>query len=142
MNGNTYNTKQRALILELLINNKGVGLTCEEIADKLKENGTPVGKSTLYRYLEKLINSGDVRKDISLDGKSATFQFVDKAMSCHNHMHLKCTSCGKIAHLSCDFMESVSAHIFDHHQFTVNNTQTVILGLCNDCLGKGGIQCL
>lgn len=138
MNGNTYNTKQRALILELLINNKGIGLTCEEIGDKLKENGTPVGKSTLYRYLEKLVSSGEMRKDLSVDGKSAIFHYVDKSMSCHNHMHLKCTSCGKIEHLSCQFMDTVNEHIFEHHKFTINNTKTVLIGVCADCCKNGG----
>ncbi len=137
MSAGTYNTKQRALILSVLTNNKGVDLTCEEIADMLKCNGTPVGKATLYRYLDKLTVSGEVRKVLSIDGKSATFQLIDKTLSCQNHMHLKCTGCGKLQHLSCEFMYEVNEHIFKHHQFTIDNTQTVILGLCDKCKESG-----
>ena len=130
---NTYNTKQKQLISDILIENKSRDLTCDEIADVLKDRGTPVGKATLYRYLERLNKDGSIRKTVAPGAKSATFQFIDKEMRCESHLHLKCTGCGQLTHLGCDFMNSVSEHVFKHHKFKIDNTQTVILGLCEKC---------
>lgn len=136
---NTYNTKQKQLISQILTDNMSKDLTCDEIADILKKNGTPVGKATLYRFLENLSQKGLVRKTVSAGTKSATFQLVDKEMCCDSHLHLKCTECGKLIHLGCDFMNGVSSHLLEHHKFKIDNSQTVILGVCENC-GKGEVS--
>ena len=104
--------------------------------DYLKQKGTPVSKPTAYRYLGKLCEKGVLRK--FSDSKSAAFQYIDSENSCHEHMHLKCLNCGEFIHLGCDFMSKVDKHIFEHHNFKVDNSKTVILGLCEKCtLSKG-----
>lgn len=135
---NTYNTKQKQLISQILSENRNQDLTCDEIGDILKEKGTPVGKATLYRYLDSLCKNGLARKTVSANTKSATFQLVDKEMSCETHLHLKCTGCGKLIHLGCDFMNGVSSHVLEHHKFRIDNSQTVILGVCENC-AKGEV---
>ena len=137
MRAYTYNTKQKQLIFDLLKNNSEIQFTCDEISDSLKKVGTPVGKATLYRHLDKLCYDGFVRK--YFDSKSATYQFVDKKMNCDEHMHLKCTYCGKLVHLGCEFMSTVSEHIKEHHNFKVDNSKTVILGVCDHCSEKTGV---
>ena len=131
MRTDTYNTKQKQLIYDLMKNNSEVQFSCEEISYLLKQKGTPVGKTTVYRYLDKLCADGIVRK--FSDTKSATFQFVDSELCCEEHMHLKCTSCGKFTHLGCEFMSSVEKHIMEHHNFKIDNSKTVILGVCEKC---------
>ena len=136
MRTDTYNTRQKQLIYELLKNNSEAQFTCEDISDLLKKEGTPVGKTTVYRYLDKLCADGTVRK--FSDTKSATFQFVNADLRCDDHMHLKCTSCGKFIHLGCEFMNSVGKHIMEHHSFTIDNSKTVILGVCEKCSSENG----
>lgn len=133
MSGSSYNTKQKQLITKLLIDNKTHQFTCEEISDLLKNNGTPVGKATLYRYLEKLSVTGEVRKFIEPGSKSAYFQYIDNELNCKEHLHLMCTDCGKLIHLGCDFMNGVGEHILNHHKFRIDNSKTVIYGLCENC---------
>ena len=132
-----YNTKQKQLIYDYLLLNKDKLLSCDEISDALKKSGTPVGKATLYRFLDSLVSTGEVRKIIDNDKKSASYQLLDKEMNCHGHMHLKCLGCGELKHLGCDFMSSVGEHIFEHHQFTIDNSKTLIYGFCADCREKG-----
>lgn len=132
-----YNTKQKQIILDCLTANNHCLLTCDEISDILKQSGTPVGKATLYRYLDSLVLSGDARKLSDESKKSAAYQLIDKDMDCHSHMHLKCTDCGKLIHLGCDFMSGVGEHILEHHQFRIDNSKTLIYGVCSDCSGKG-----
>ena len=132
-----YNTKQKQIILDCLMSNSHKLMTCDEISDALKESGTPVGKATLYRFLDSLVVSGDARKLSDESKKCAAYQLIDKDMNCHSHMHLKCISCGALTHLGCDFMSGVGEHIFEHHQFKIDNSRTLIYGTCSACSEKG-----
>lgn len=132
MSNNTYNTKQKQLIYDLLCRNKNTQFTCEELAGILKESGTPVGKTTVYRYIMKLLSEGKVRR-FTDEGKTATFCFVENKEQCESHMHLKCTGCGEFIHLDCEVMNEVIGHITSEHNFKIDNSQTVIYGLCGKC---------
>lgn len=129
----TYNTKQKTLIMSLLEKEKEAPLSCDSIVAMLVSEGTPVGKTTVYRFLENLAAKGEVRKFVDSHSKTATFQLVDKSLNCAEHMHLRCVGCGRIVHLGCEFMSEVGTHIFEHHGFTVDNSKTVILGKCENC---------
>ncbi len=136
MSNFTYKTKQKALISSLLESVKGQELTCDEISDKLKSQGTPVGKATLYRYLENLTDSGKVRKTKYPGEKSAKFQYIDEEMDCNSHLHLKCRECGILIHLGCDFMNEVYGHVLEHHGFVIDYSRTYIMGVCESCRCK------
>lgn len=129
----TYKTRQRLQVLNCLIDNKANHLTADEIAVILKQQGAEVGKTTVYRALEKLLEEGSIRKYISEEGKSACFQYVDDSEECRRHFHLKCVKCGRLIHLECDYLSDLETHIFEHHKFTVDNTKTVLYGVCGDC---------
>lgn len=129
----TYNTKQKKTIEAFLKENVKEQFTCEEISDTLKKRGTPVGKTTVYRYIEKLVHEGKVHKITGGISKSAQFQYIDEGMECHRHMHLKCLKCGEFIHLGCEFLTEVNEHIYEHHRFRVDNSKTVLYGLCDKC---------
>lgn len=128
----TYNTKQKQLILSLLSENSNEQFTCEEIASMLKNNGTPVGKSTVYRYLLKLESEGKVRK-FTENSKSAFFRYIKDIDGCEGHLHLKCLSCGDFVHLSCELMDEVNSHLIKDHHFRIDNSKTILYGLCENC---------
>ncbi|MBR6568364.1 MAG: transcriptional repressor [Clostridia bacterium] len=130
---NTYNTKQKKLISEFFEGNTEKQFTCDEISEALKIKGTPVGKTTVYRYVEKLVNEGKIRKITGGISKSALYQYIDEDMNCNSHMHLKCLKCGEFFHLGCDFLNSVNDHIYEHHRFRVDNSKSVLYGLCEKC---------
>lgn len=126
-----YKTKQRALVLEYFRNNEGLHLTIDDICQGLKDDGTPVGKTTVYRYVQKLADEGIVTK-YSLDNESSCYQYHGENKT--QHFHLKCTVCMELFHASCEFMESVDGHIFHHHGFKVDSSKTVFYGVCQNCL--------
>ncbi len=138
MSKSTYNTRQKQIIYDFLLNNAQSLLTCDEISFALKNSGTPVGKATLYRFLDSLVSSGNVRKVMDDSKKSAAYQLLDKELNCEGHMHLKCTCCGDFVHLGCDFMHSVGEHILEHHKFKIDNSKTLIYGVCSKCSEKVG----
>ena len=129
-----YNAKQGDLILRLIRENGGRHLTAEDIVRRLADSGCAVGKSTVYRHLERLTREGTVRRFVLHDGESACYQFAGDG--CCNHYHLKCSRCGRLLHVECEYLDKVSEHIYEHHGFTLSEENTVLYGLCADCAGK------
>lgn len=129
----SYKTKQRDQILDCLIQNKDRHITADEITARLGGENAPVGKTTVYRYLDKLVSQGIVRKYFIEEGKSACYQYMDNDSVCNEHFHLKCTGCGKLIHLECRYMGALDSHIREHHAFAVDHSKTVLYGKCIDC---------
>lgn len=127
-----YNTKQRELVLQCIKDCAG-HITALEIVRKLDDEGTPVGIATVYRQLDKLVKSNIIRKFTSLDGESACYQIISELHRCDEHFHLKCTGCGDLIHMDCDFMDEMDEHIKSHHGFTVDSSKTVLYGCCKKC---------
>ena len=127
-----YNTRQKEKLIDYLVRNKEKHTNVQEISIYLAAEGTPVGTATIYRQLDKLVESGTVRK-YSFDGKvGACYQYIDKEHECHEHFHLKCLVCG--IHLDCDHLMSINRHIEEHHGFVIDPSQTVFYGRCADCI--------
>lgn len=125
-----YKTRQRELILNYLIENKNHHVIADDIAEHLS-----VGKSTVYRYLDKLVNDGIVRKYNIADGKSACYQYCENT-DCHNHYHFKCNECGNLFHIECSHIDNMTQHIYKSHRFNVDLCKTVIYGICESCSKK------
>ena len=128
---NEYNTRQRVAILDYLQENT-THTTVRDIISHLSEQGIKVGVTTAYRTLEKLCEQGVVRKFIIDERSGACYQYAQSS-NCHEHFHLKCVKCGKLIHLSCDFLMQMENHILNDHGFTVSSGKTVIYGVCAEC---------
>ncbi len=137
---NGYKTKQRDTILKYMTDHQDAHVTVNTISDYLSEQGTPVGTATIYRHLEKLVESGRVRKYTVDSGTGACFQYVSEDRLCHEHFHLKCEKCGKLIHLECSFMKELSEHILAGHGFEIDPRRTVFYGSCRDCLNQETIE--
>ncbi len=131
-----YKTRQREQILAFLMQCGDRHLSAEEVAAHMKEQGNPVGKSTVYRYLDKLVEQGLVRKYYLQAGQGACYQYWEDGKSCREHFHLKCTGCGKLIHVECNYLDEVALHLLEHHGFSVDNTKTVLYGFCKECMEK------
>lgn len=128
-----YTTRQGEVILSLLKGQAGRHFTADDILKILADNGKYVGKATVYRHLDKLIKSGQVRKYIVDEGSSACYEYINGADDCHRHYHLKCSSCGKLIHMECEYLDEVASHVLSHHGFVVNPEKTVLYGICKNC---------
>ncbi|MBO5726766.1 MAG: transcriptional repressor [Clostridia bacterium] len=131
-----YKTRQKAVIEELLVKNANRHLTADDITDMLKENGNDVGRTTVYRTLERLVSDNKVRRFSMPQGESACYQYISMGETCHEHFHLKCNKCGALFHIECEQMSLLSGHIAEHHGFAVDNLKTVLYGVCRKCAGE------
>lgn len=127
----SYVTKQGQLIKDFLENNSDRHFSADEVYFALRSGGESIGKTTVYRQLERLADEGCVQKFSSGANGACCYQLASCA--CHNHYHLKCSECGTLLHVECDFLDRLSAHIYDDHKFTVDGSKTVLYGLCEAC---------
>ncbi len=128
-----YHTKQRDLILGCLKKHRLQHATADNIRDYLREQGEAIGQTTVYRNLSKLQKEGIVVKYAGAQGQGACFQYVDCGQSDAAHYHLVCIDCGQMIHLECGYLDDMTAHLLEHHQFSIDKYKTVIYGLCNEC---------
>lgn len=128
-----YATEKRNKILEYLITHKDEDISVKDIERHLEEEGMSANITTIYRYLEKLEADGKVLKRVGEQGNKSTFQYVKPEASCHNHLHMKCSGCGKIYHMDCGFMRDFQQHIYEHHHFKLECKTSMLYGLCGKC---------
>ncbi|MGN0350629.1 MAG: Fur family transcriptional regulator [Roseburia sp.] len=130
-----YNTKQREKLLNYMRAVPGKHITVAEVCEYFTEQGEAIGKTTVYRHLEKMVSAGIVKKYILDANSPACFEYIGEEqsaceMSC---FHCKCTVCGKLIHLHCDELRNTGEHILNHHGFEIDARRTVFYGVCESC---------
>ncbi len=129
----SYNTAGKRLVTDFLSKNSDKQYTVDELYECLVREGASVGKSSLYRLLEKLSAEGSVRK-FKREGDAFTaFQYAGDRKDCERHLHLKCAECGRLVHLECKRSVSLIEHVYEEHGFTIDNKKSVLYGTCNEC---------
>ena len=128
----TYNTETREKIIEFLKMNKD-SFSAEEIYSALSESGA--SKSTVFRQLARLSQEAEIKRITSESSRSVRYQYVDRE-HCGSHLHLKCSSCGKLVHLDNDVTEFFEKSIKSSKRFSID-TGAFIPGLCDTCILKG-----
>jgi Fur family ferric uptake transcriptional regulator len=130
-----YKTRQRDEILAAL-KSLGTGhVTAGDVYAYLCAAGRPIGRTTVYRQLERLVDEGAVEKYSGGGRHSACFEYVGEGAhaaggTCY---HLKCERCGKLIHLNCDALEVICDHLSAEHGFALDPKRTVFYGLCEAC---------
>lgn len=128
-----YNTKARSVVTEYLKENRGKTVSAAQIFSAVKMSGVTVSESTVYRCLSRLEKESKIMKYVSEKGESAVYQYIGEEADCRGHLHLKCSSCGRVYHLDCGFMEELSRHLDFDHGFHISCEGSIIYGLCKNC---------
>ena len=132
-----YQTEQKKLLLAFFASHPAEQFTAEEAACALMgedENGEKSpAKSTVYRLVAEMATQGHLRRFPKTDGgRGWLYQYHEKH-NCDGHLHLKCAVCGSLLHLECGMSNELLAHIENTHGFQVDNTATVLYGVCAEC---------
>lgn len=125
-----YNTKQREMILTLLKENIGQGLTARQLIGLMKEKDMKVGTSTLYRRMRSLEEAGQVCS--YKVGGERFYEYLECA-ACREELHLVCEHCQQIIHMNCSAMLAFDRHVLEDHGFVINRPKSVIYGTCREC---------
>jgi len=130
-----YNTEQRELLYRFFKANCDRQFSVANIAETLCKK-KKISISAVYRNICELEKEGLVRKFANEGSRNFLYQYIDKE-KCADHLHLQCTECGKICHLSDDATKIIITAALERSSFTIDGKQTTIYGRCADC-GKSG----
>jgi Fur family ferric uptake transcriptional regulator len=122
-------TPQRRLIADIL-HEAEAHLTAEDIIAEVRNKMPGVNKSTIYRTLELLEQTGCVFKSETGD------RFIYHHAEEGHHHHLTCLKCGKTIDCSENLFLPVEKSLADRYGFKVNFRHMVIEGLCENCKNK------
>lgn len=130
----TYTTRQGEAVLAYLASQKGRHVTAAQVAEHL---GNIIGRTTVYRQLDRLVREGRLRRYMLDEAAGACFQYVEENEGAGEHFHLKCEACGKLIHMDGKALPDVTGGILQHYAFEVDVNRTVFYGRCRACSGKG-----
>ena len=136
-----YLTQQKRSLLRFLTQNSERAFTVEEITEGMKnkeDNGASddssraPGKSTVYRLITRFVEEGTVKRFERGHSRRFAYQIVS-GERCHFHLHMKCSSCGKLFHLDEGVSDELLHKIKRLCNFSISETDTVLFGLCGKC---------
>lgn len=121
-----YHTKQKEIILDIIKKENG-RFSINDIYKKTRG----VGLTTVYRFINKLVEEDKVSREV--DNNNQVYYYYLSDCKCRYHMYLKCSKCGKMIHINCDFTEELYNHILKEHGFVTNKEHLIINGMCQEC---------
>ena len=144
----SYNTNQKKLIVDFLKNNAEKQYTIEELAENITSSPTEVfegdeaeqssqsapkiGKSTIYRLINKMVEEGSVRRTVKGNSRQFLYQYAD-IEECKFHLHMKCRECGKLFHMDDEKSKKLMDMLHDGNGFDLDMRETLLMGTCEKC---------
>lgn len=123
-------TPQRQLVLEAV--DRLEHPTPETILERVRETAAAVNLSTVYRTLDLLEELGLVTH-AHLSHRSPSYHTT----AAGPHVHLVCTSCGRVQETGADVISDVVRRVGDDLGFTVDVGHASLSGLCAACSERG-----
>lgn len=123
------NTIQKDLVRNAVFEMKR-HVTANEVYAFIKKMYPTIGKGTIYRNLEILVEEGALRKVEVLDGPNR-FDFT-----LENHYHVMCVRCGEISDVDMDEIPDLLERIHDNHGIEYLDYDISFKGICPQCSEK------
>ena len=127
------NTRPRRLIAEQLteLADRGTDFTIDELWQMLKQEEPKMGRATVYRAVEMLVNAGVLDRIEFADG---THHY--RVCGGMHHHHLTCTRCHRVVEVNvCLPIEQIAA-ISRQTDFAIEGHSLSLFGCCADCRKK------
>ena len=105
-------------------------VTANEVYEFIKETYPTIGKGTVYRNLDILVEEGALRKVEVPDGPNR-FDFTLK-----NHYHVRCVKCGEVSDVDMDEILGLLEKIHDTHGTDFLGYDILFKGICPKCQKK------
>lgn len=122
-------TEPRKAVVEVLAEGHQ-HLSHAEILDRAKQRHPDIGRATVYRTLELLVEMGMIHATYLGD---ANQRFIIPVGG--HHHHLVCTRCGEILDLDeCHFGNALTA-VSQQTNFTIDSHLVELYGTCAQCQG-------
>ena len=123
------NTIQKDLVRNAVYEMKR-HVTANEVYEFIKESYPTIGKGTVYRNLDRLVEEGALRKVEVSEGPNR-FDFTLK-----NHYHVRCVKCGEVSDVDMDEIPDLMKKIHDTHGIEFLDYDISFKGICQKCRGE------
>lgn len=125
-------TKQRRTVLDVFLEHPGEHLSAEDVYGLLRAQSMDIGLATVYRSLELLAELGILQRMEFGDGCSR-YEVGTMTPDEHQHHHMICLKCGKVAEFPDDLLDELEAKIERQSGFKVSDHQVKFFGVCQAC---------
>ena len=119
-------TRQREIVAAALLDARE-HLSAEELTARLRGHG--VSKSTIYRTLQLLVESGIVDGQEYGDGR----MYYETMVGRDHHDHLVCLGCGELIEFQSPEIETLQERVAGAHDFEVVSHTHKLFGYCARC---------
>jgi Fur family transcriptional regulator, ferric uptake regulator len=125
------NTRPRKLIAERLIELAGNGtdFTVEDLWQTLRQAEPGIGRATVYRAVEKLVNRGLLTRIEFADG-THHYRVCDGN---EHHHHLTCTQCHRVVDINICLPADQFEAVEKQADFVIEGHALTLFGRCNNC---------
>lgn len=120
------NTIQRSLVLET-VKELRCHATSDEVYDAIVKKHPTISRGTVYRNLNLLSNTGEIRK-VEIPSGADRFDHL-----CHEHYHARCVKCGRVIDMDMDYITDLEKNIKDTHGFEFTGHDVMFKGICPEC---------
>ena len=133
--GGKRSTK-REQILGTFLKQEG-HLSADDLFDLVRREAPGIGRATVYRTLQWMVEAGVARKVDFGEGRSR----FEPSYGHPRHFHLICDTCHRSSEFLSSDIESVVEEVATARRFTPAQTVVQIYGTCEDCrAGAGGAK--
>ncbi|HNV86733.1 MAG TPA: transcriptional repressor [Candidatus Omnitrophota bacterium] len=101
----------------------------DSLYERFKNQGSRIGRDTVYRTLPLLLESGVIQKSAGLSKR----EFFERTSAKGHHDHLVCVRCGKIIEFKCPEIETFQAKVFSEYLFQPICHDHRLFGICRSC---------
>ncbi|MGH2913593.1 MAG: Fur family transcriptional regulator [Solirubrobacteraceae bacterium] len=119
----------RDRVIEVLLDQE-CALTAVEIEQRLRAQGRPTARATIYRVLDLLVDRG-LAERVVVDGGQARFEPLEP--SGRHHHHLVCGHCGRLVAFDDPGLERAIDRLSDRLGVTVDGHDVLLRGACDRC---------
>ena len=127
------NTIQKDLVRNAVYEMKR-HVTANEVYEFIKESYPTIGKGTVYRNLDILVEEGALRKVEVSEGPNR-FDFTLK-----NHYHVRCVKCGEVSDVDMDEIPDLMKKIHDTHGIEFWIMIYSFKGICPKCRKEAKVE--
>lgn len=120
------NTIQCALVHET-VSRLACHATADETYDALTLEYPSISRGTVYRNLQRLCESGEIRR-CEIPGGADRYDHRRDA-----HYHVKCERCGRVFDVEMTYMANLETAVRNAHGFLLTGHDLVFRGICPDC---------
>lgn len=120
-------TRQRRAVQELM-DSLDEFSSAQEIHARLRDTGSNVGLTTVYRTLQSMAQAGQVDVLRPEDGEARY-----RSCTSEHHHHLVCRSCARTLEVDSPLVERWAEQVAADRGFTDISHTVEIYGLCADC---------